>query len=340
MIKELDICGHDRWERAIRWTLEISIRLIQVLSVIPRNSLRAFTTTFDLDERTIGLVLKTQTKLLKLAVPSKTLPDNYLRGNLDTLTDLTLKVDNKSIPVRHRYLAFTRVLRNLTIEPAPRNRDAELAHAVWNLKMENLLELRSLKIHSMRIQKRKDSFGAFTHLNKLEFLLLSNCPKMAITIQSLAEEFLKCANSALKSLIIRQMRTIDGGKSLDTELESLLEFIPTLETLCITAVQVDRPSIKSICRHGNTLRYLHVDHFPDLFNYTNEVADTIERYNVEELEQLVSSCQNIEGLSLNLVDIDFAGINVGFLRDPFHICQTRHMKGNISLADLLVSSLQ
>jgi len=96
MIKELDIDGCNYREGHFSTTTEISNRFVQLLCALPRNSLRVFTTTLDFDERTVGLILKTQSQLSKLSFPSTTLHDKLLAGNLDKLEDLTLLESRRS----------------------------------------------------------------------------------------------------------------------------------------------------------------------------------------------------------------------------------------------------
>ncbi|KAG9194987.1 hypothetical protein G6011_00107 [Alternaria panax] len=335
MIKQLDLNADGIGHRDFPSTVETSNHLLRLLSVLPRDCLRAFTTNFDLDEETIGLVLKTQVKLLKLAVPFKTLHVNHLINNLDQLTNLTLISNDNDESSRICYLPFTKALRNLTLKLRSSSTDSGGRYSVWSIpKTKPLLELRSIEIHYTLIQEKESSFGGLTDLSKLEFLLLSNCPGIAVTIQSLTNELLKCGNPALKSLIIRQTDWLNPKEPYDTELESLLEAVPSLETLCITVTETNRPSVESICRNANTLRYLHVDQFPNLFDYTNEDVDEIERYTPQELEQLVSACPDIEGLSLNLV-----GMNLGNWRpdDTFSVFETdSDIEGNVKLAELLL----
>ena len=96
MIKELDVDGCNHEEGHFCTNTEISCRFVQLLCALPRNSLRAFATTLEFDERTVGLILKTQSQLSKLSFPSTTLHDKLLTGNLDKLEDLTLLESRRS----------------------------------------------------------------------------------------------------------------------------------------------------------------------------------------------------------------------------------------------------
>ena len=311
MIKKLDFRGNDIQSRHTRIDLSRSNRLLQLLCALPRNNLQAFRTNFLLDGCTIGLILKSQAKLSELTFPHHVLDDHYLEGNLDKLTDLTLELHKAVTQVRTNCLAFTTALRSLAIRSTARDAHNGKIISVWSMpKLKRPLSLRNLEICSTTIRNREGSFGGMTDLSKLQSLLLSNCPDIAVTMEYLAKEFLECETSALRSLTVRQTSTTNAEKPCHTELQTLLEAVPELETLCVTAIKAKLLPIGTICRHGRSLRYLHVDHFPNLHEYISRPLEKVERYTPQELEKLVSSCPNIEGLSLNLVGWDFADFDI------------------------------
>ncbi|KAI4912139.1 uncharacterized protein J4E92_010184 [Alternaria infectoria] len=338
MIKELDIDGCNYGEEPFPTTTEISSRFVQLLCALPRNSLRAFTTTLDFDERTVGLILKTQSQLSKLSFPSTTLHDKLLTGNLDKLEDLTLLPQEADRHADAKCLAFTPVLRRLAIKPKAQDAHNGRPYS-WSMpKLEVLLDLRNIEIHSAFIEEQGDCFGGMTNLSSLQSLLLSNCSDMPRTVQCLADEFLKCDKPALNSVIFRQLNGLEGEKPFNTEIEHFLEAVPTLETLCITTIKAMRPSIGSICRHGESLRYLHIDHFPNLYEYRGLYTGNVERYTPQELERLVASCPRIEALSLNLVDWDLGDYTA---YDTFNVHDTgRGLQEDVKVSDLLLPLTQ
>jgi len=311
MIKKLHLRGDDIQSCHTLLDLGRAYLLVQLLCALPRNNLRAFTSNFLLDRRTVGLILKSQTKLSEIIFPHQVLDDYYLEGNVDKLTDLTLELHKAVTKVRTNCLAFTTALRSLAIGSTARDAHNGKMISVFSMpKLQRPLSLRNLEICSTTIRNKEGSFGGMTDLSKLQSLLLSNCPGIAVTMEYLAKEFLECEISALKSLIVRQTSTTNAEKPFHTELQTLLEAVPALETLCVTAIKAKLLPIDTICRHGRSLRYLHVDHFPNLHEYISRPLNKVERYTPQELEKLVSSCPNIEGLSLNLVGWDFGDFDI------------------------------
>jgi len=336
MIKELDVDGCNHEEGHFCTNTEISCRFVQLLCALPRNSLRAFATTLEFDERTVGLILKTQSQLSKLSFPSTTLHDKLLTGNLDKLEDLTLLPQEADRHADAKCSAFTPVLRRLAIKPKAQDAHNGRPYS-WSMpKLEVLLDLRNIEIHSAFIEEQEDCFGGMSNLSSLQSLLLSNCSDMPRTVQCLADEFLKCDKPALNSVIFRQLSVLGREKPFNTEIEYFLEAVPTLETLCITTIKAIRPSIGSICRHGESLRYLHIDHFPNLHEYRGRYTGNVERYTPQELERLVASCPHIEALSLNLVDWDLGDYTA---YDNFDVHDTgRGLQEDVKVSDLLVGA--
>jgi hypothetical protein len=179
--------------------------------------------------------------------------------------------------------------------------------------VETPLSLELLHIECVQAPPDPAGIDYLTRLSVLQSLILGECKGMGRLLNSLAHGFLKCETATLHTLVIHQKMNID--QPFNIPLDALLAVVPALKTLSITAHKTERASMWYIRRNGATLSCLHLDHFPDFYDYI--VVPNVDRYTTAEIGALGDSCSNIEELGINLFEL---GFDVVDLLQPFHVC--------------------
>lgn len=273
--------------------------LTQLLCVLPRDRIRDFSSVTLIPGRILGILLKSQTQLRRLAVRYVPLPTNYLTGNLQKLTSLNIVLPRNSNTYKS-WLENAPTLKELVLRTSGGS-DKLGARA---LPQENaLLKLDSLNMEYLRLGSESNSVADLTCLVVLKSLRINSFHGLEHFLDQLAKDISNCKDTALKSLVIEQPYDTN---SLKEYLDSLLRVVTGLETLIIAAKNIDLPSMEIMCCQGRTLRYLHIDHNADyLFAERQREDGEIRNYSNEELARLFDQCPNVEELAIDALPINF-----------------------------------
>ncbi|KAF9702013.1 hypothetical protein EKO04_000027 [Ascochyta lentis] len=285
--------------------------LLRLLGALPRDTLATFRCSVPLSQHTVGLLLRTQSRLSDLGVSLARneqigLPGpNFVRGNLLCLRRLAITVTRASNSTYEGYgtwFSYTPILEDLRIQGA-------LFHGLhyfegWTLPMKNtLLTLRRLFLDQLVLTPSVSGLSEQMHLPSLRELVLRQCRGTGALLDSFTTAFSKSENSALE--MFEQADT----KQLPDHVAAtkLLKALKKLDVVILTNKSglVDSlPDLTSLCEVGHTIRAAHIS-----------TSHETRYYNVDELRQLSAACPNMEMLCINLPDFHEDVINTEILDD-------------------------
>ena len=280
---------------------EVATRLVQLLCALPRDSLHSCTAEYEMDCRTIGLLIKNQTQLHRLSAPTfeGNVPGKgYLANNLEHLTRLTI-CPSEDEGGYGEWFRHTPMLRHLVIQK-PTDNPSEISLKVCSTTPDTaLLDLRSLRLQGVHLPPTSKPLTPWLELSSLQDLTLHTCSGMESFLEYLAQEFFSLNKSSLRSLFVVQPR---GVQDWEYCLGAIFKFTPTLETLYVSSHRGEYVRIRDLTHVGASLRHLLVE---PLANLDIEAEGDQERvYQVQELEELVATCPNLEELGLSLVHLN------------------------------------
>jgi hypothetical protein len=143
-----------------------------------------------------------------------------------------------------------------------------------------------------------------THLPSLTRLLISSCQNTTEFLQELAKVLNASDSSGVKTF--RLMQTIAEAELVDA-VEALIENASGLESLFVSTPGAQRVTPEKVCRHGETLRFLHLDFHNDWDDddFLNGEENRSDHYTTSELAMLVDGCPHVEELGVHVAVIPF-----------------------------------
>ena len=297
-------------------SFDVSEKVLQLIAVLAQNTLR----TVELptgNPRTLGLLIRSQNLIEELTYQHPGLqhsrPDSrFLVGNLNKLRKLTItpaKDDDFNA-----WLLNTPALETLNIAlyngSNRSNPDFGQLASLKRWKCPSTfipLRLRHLRLSYLNLFDGPYHLGKITHLQSLEKLEITHCINVSSFLEHLTNEYLALDSSALKSLcLVQSFEEPDSIKSLDR----FIGCFSSLEMLFIATRNSQRVNVEMICRHGQTLRHLHLD--PLYRPHRLSLSKAGSRcYTATELETLLVGCPRIEELGIHVAAIDIRSMTRG-----------------------------
>lgn len=287
------------------WGSQEQNRLRPLLDTLSIDQLTRFRCNVVMEAETLKCLLENQRNLRQLMAvhtASGLLDRSCLKDNLHNLTRLHLRVPD-SLDGYKFWLEQTPSLKTLELE----SKEQQVLH-FWQPPMgSERLSLRSLSLKGFRLPGIPGQLGRMTDLSSLEFLCLNRCEEQSKFLHSLAEEMMPMVEASLQELsIIKKCPTLDGWH---TELNFLLSTTHGLQALNVTAADGMLPAAANLRPHGHTLRRLCIGSLE--YGSDTNFRDNMElRYTIEQLQELVNECPNVEELCIGYAAIDSR------LRDP------------------------
>jgi len=296
---------------------EFSEKVLQLIAVLAQNTLR----TVELpavDPRTLGLLIRSQNLIEELAYqqPAKehgcSCPDSrFLVGNLQKLRKLTILPDQDHYSV---WLLNTPALEVLNIAPyVELHRSSPHFRQLASLKKWKCpstfipLRIRCLRLSYLNLFDGPYHLGKITHLQSLENLEITHCINVSSFLEHLSIEYSALDNYALKSLCLLQcFEEPDFTKYLNL----VIGCFSGLEMIFVATRNPQHVNVEMICRHGQTLRHLHLD---PLYRPRRLPLSEAEShcYTATELETLLVGCPRIEELGIHVAAIDIRSMTRG-----------------------------
>ncbi|CAI9631155.1 unnamed protein product [Alternaria burnsii] len=167
------------------------------------------------------------------------------------------------------------------------------------------LRLRRLSLFQMIL----DGFhrlGDILHLPSLRTLDIIHCDCVPVLLRYLTSKYTTSSESALKSF---NLTDVDDDDELVESLDQFIGCFSGLETLFVATEEPRRLGVHEVCRHGQTLRFLHLDPLYRHMNHT--LSNNRSYYTAGELEILATECPYIEELGIHAAVIDLPVIDLG-----------------------------
>ncbi|KAI4679352.1 uncharacterized protein J4E84_008380 [Alternaria hordeiaustralica] len=297
-------------------SFDVSEKVLQLIAVLAQNTLR----TVELptgDPRALGLLIRSQNLIEELTYQHPGLrhsrPDSrFLVGNLNKLRKLTItpaKDDDFNA-----WLLNTPALETLNIahyngfKPSnPELRDlASLKR--WKCPSTFIpLRLRHLRLSYINLFDGPYHLGKITDLQSLADLEISYCINVSSFLEHLSIEYSALDSFALKSLcLIQSFEEPDLVKFLN----QFIGCFSGLERLFVATRNPQHVNVEKICRHGQTLRLLHLDPLYRPYRFPLSEARN-HFYTATELETLLVGCLKIEELGIHVAAIDIRSMTRG-----------------------------
>ncbi|UPX18178.1 uncharacterized protein EKO05_0008484 [Ascochyta rabiei] len=287
--------------------------LLRLLGALPRDTLTTFRCLIPLDQHTIGILLRTQSRLNHLDVPvdmneQNGLPGpNFVRANLLCLRRLVITVTGGVGTTYQGYSAwfsYFSLLEELCIQGGSYEVDY---FEGWTPPRSNaLLKLRYLLLNDMFLADSVSDLSEQIHLPSLQNLAIRRCKGTAALLESFTAEFPKLEDNALE--VFEQTNAQDLQ---DHEAASrLLQVLNRLQVVILTNETYLDDSLldlTALCEVGRTIRAVHIS-----------TSLGTRYYNADELKQLSATCPNIEFLCIGLVNL-WKDINDTEILDDFEL---------------------
>ncbi|KAI4671075.1 uncharacterized protein J4E88_009473 [Alternaria novae-zelandiae] len=297
-------------------SFDVSEKVLQLIAVLAQNTLR----TVELptgNPRILGLLIRSQNLIEELTYQHPGLqhsrPDSrFLVGNLNKLRKLTItpaKDDDFNA-----WLLNTPALETLNIahyngfKPSnPELRDlASLKR--WKCPSTFIpLRLRHLRLSYLNLFDGPYHLGKITDLQSLTDLEISYCINVSSFLEHLSIEYSALDSFALKSLCFTQSFE---EPDLFKFLNQFIGCFSGLERLFVATRNPQHVNVEKMCRHGQTLRLLHLD---PLYRPSRLPLSEARNhcYTATELETLLVGCPKIQELGVHVAAIDIRSMTCG-----------------------------
>jgi len=297
---------------------EVSEKVLQLITVLAQNTLRTVELP-NVDRSTLGLLIRSQNLIEELTYqqPAKQhgcgCPDSrFLVGNLQKLRKLTITPGDK--------VDFSAWLLNIpaleTLDMAPYNgskpSNPELRDLAslkrWKCPSTFIpLRLRHLRLSYLNLFDGPYHLGKITDLQSLTDLEISYCINVSSFLEHLSIEYSALDSFALKSLCLTQSFE---ESDLFKFLNQFIGCFSGLERLFVATRNPQHVNVEKICRHGQTLRLLHLD---PLYRPSRLPLSEARNhcYTATELETLLVGCPRIEELGIHVAAIDIRSMTRG-----------------------------
>ena len=297
---------------------EVSEKVLELITVLAQNTLRTMELP-TVDPSTLGLLIRSQNLIEELTYqqPAKQhgcgCPDSrFLVGNLQKLRKLTITpADDDDFSA---WLLNTPALEtlNIALYNGSNRSNPDFGQLAllkrWKCPSTFIpLRLRHLCLSYLNLFDGPYHLGKITHLQSLKKLEITHCINVSSFLEHLTNEYLALDSSALKSLcLVQSFEEPDSIKSLDR----FIGCFSSLEMLFIATRNSQRVNVGMICRHGQTLRHLHLD--PLYRPHRLSLSKAGSRcYTATELETLQVGCPKIEELGIHVAAIDIRSMTRG-----------------------------
>jgi hypothetical protein len=297
-LKVLHIRKTPRLSRA-----NMNTRLLYLLGFLPDKCLTKFSAEYEIDSRTLAVLIKRHPHLEELSVPmyddpgiSSTGPPvrGYVAGKLSCISSLTIFSSAFQLGYNSWFPHLTS-LTTLIVQ----GRSSGCEHYSWQTARP-LNKLRNLYLDGLEFSEDSGRLDWWLELSSLEKLTVRGCANMTSFIQDLVISYTCHPQQSLKELSI----VSDVDDQWIQELNTLLKLISGIERLHVSTSTAEHVEITSITRHGNTLRSLLMDPLNDIHDDRQEDEES-HLYDVEEFALLAEKCPNLEELGTTLVPLFF-----------------------------------
>ncbi|KAF1844517.1 uncharacterized protein K460DRAFT_354429 [Cucurbitaria berberidis CBS 394.84] len=283
---------------------DADLKLLQLLCVLPRNSLMIFSSRVPLEMSTVGLLLRTQTRLWSLRVPIQHLglpsgppSKEYVNGSLARLVTLGIYATGHEEDGYAKWLPDLVALRGLKIIGSVSLLQAKLAFNGWaSLAPAPNLKLRQLYLVNVRLPETPSHIVMCLHLPSLQELSIDSCENSSPLLSLVAQQMAKSTEpSALKVFSRRHEKGMES-------VEELLNSVSSLKGIVVDAESEIPLAVSCLKSNGTSLQYLLLG-FSKGRGAGSMHTDT--KYAISELAQLVNTCPNLEVLGVGVANIDF-----------------------------------
>jgi hypothetical protein len=279
--------------------------LLQLLILLPRNSLTEFVAHDKIDSRVIGVMLQTQTRLRLLSAPIDTRdgvrpPDrNYVAGNISNIETLTIYANDDQRGYE-TWFDHMPILQDLTVK-GWRAGHRSTFHP-WTVK-NRFLKLRNLHFNRLTLANSSGRLELWIQLPYLERLAIQECQNMGDFLNNLRDSCTKHRDFNLKELVLCDSKQQNNSMRHFNELLRHSTGLESLHVSTRTGLCVDPTTLKG---HMDTLHQVLVDPLNDPYDdrYDDWSEDT-DFFTSKELHKLTNYCPNVTELGTTIAMIKF-----------------------------------
>ena len=282
----------------------MNIKLLQLLSALPPKSLTRFAlgSNFEIDSRTLGLLLQRQSSIQELSVcvydgargrSSGTTASRYVAGNLHQLSSLTIF----SADSQKGYNAWFLHLTSLTsLEVCGRLDGSKSEFRPWRRPSLLLQNVQSLDLDNMTFKPLSGKIDQWLRMNTLKKLSVRSCQTTGEFLRELAISFAYHPALSLKELTI-----VDHSRDSLTadHLEPILKLVLSIQHLYVSTMNSEILHVRTAFRPGASLQSFLMDPLHE-WKPTNEDLANSPHYYHFDLPNLIESCEDLQELGIHL----------------------------------------
>ncbi|CAN9382956.1 unnamed protein product [Alternaria alternata] len=168
------------------------------------------------------------------------------------------------------------------------------------------LRLRRLSLFQLILLDGVNRLGDILHLPSLKTLDIIHCDRVPVLLRHLTSKYTISNESALKSFNLTQ--DPEDEEELVQSLNQFIGCFSGLETLFVATRDPQHVDVHKVCRHGQTLRFLHLDPLYRQMDLT--LFNNRGYYSAGELETLAAGCPYIEELGIHAAAIDLSVVDL------------------------------